>query len=104
VVSPVIVWAAAAERARARNVLNNRRANLGICDAARNQQKTGARGGASRFKCISWVKSKNRWKVAFNWRGKTHFIGYFTDEVEAARGYNKAILPLAGEFGHLNGV
>jgi hypothetical protein len=34
--------------------------------------------------------------------GKDHFVGYFTDEIDAARAYDRAILPLAGEFAHLN--
>ncbi len=38
----------------------------------------------------------------FNWRGQTHFVGYFDDERDAARAYNDAILPLAGEFARLN--
>ena len=41
-------------------------------------------------------------RVAFNWDRKTHFVGYFADEHEAARAYDAAILPLAGEFARLN--
>ena len=37
-----------------------------------------------------------------SWPGKTHFVGYFADEIEAARAYVAAILPLAGEFAGLN--
>jgi hypothetical protein len=51
---------------------------------------------------VSWVAAKNRWKVAFNWRGATHFVGYFTDDRKAALTYDAAILPLAGEFARLN--
>ena len=82
--------------------LNNRSSNLRLCTNAQNQQNTGPRGGTSRFKGVSWVVSKGRWTVAFNWQGKTHFVGYFTDEIEAAHAYNAAILPLAGEFARLN--
>jgi hypothetical protein len=35
-------------------------------------------------------------------REKTHFVRYFLNEKEAARAYDAAILPLAGELVHLN--
>ena len=84
------------------NGLNNGRGNLRPCTNSQNQQNTRARGGASGFEGVSWIKSKGRWKVAFNHDRKTHFVGYFDNEIEAARAYNAAILPLAGEFARLN--
>jgi HNH endonuclease len=82
--------------------LNNRRSNLRACTNAQNQQNTRPREGSSRFKGVSWVKSKGRWRVAFRCDGEHHFIGYFHDEKQAARAYDAAILPLAGEFARLN--
>jgi hypothetical protein len=84
--------------------LNNRRYNLRPCTNAQNQQNTGPRGGTSQFKGVSWYSRYEKWKVAFNCQGKTYFVGYFADEIEAARAYNLAILPLAGEFARLNVV
>jgi hypothetical protein len=40
--------------------------------------------------------------VAFNWKGNARFVACSWDEVEAARAYDAAILPLAGEFGRPN--
>lgn len=82
--------------------LNNRRSNLRPCTNAENQQNTKGRGGSSRFKGVSWDARKGRWRVAFNWRGKTHFVGYFADEEAAAWAYDAAILPLVGEFARPN--
>lgn len=84
------------------DTLDNRKANLRICTNAENQQNSSGRLGASRFKGVSWFARRSRWRVAFNWKGKTHFVGYFADEEEAARAYDAAILPLAGEFARLN--
>lgn len=82
--------------------LNNRRGNLRPCSNAQNQQNSAARGGASGYKGVSWNTAKQKWRVAFNWQGKTHFVGYFVNETEAALAYNAAVLPLAGEFARLN--
>ena len=84
--------------------LNNRRQNLRRCTNAENQQITDAWGGSSRFKGVSWYKRHSRWRGMFNRRGQTHFVGYFDDEVDAARAYNAAILPLAGRVRRLNAV
>ena len=82
--------------------LDNRRAMLRPCDDVQNQQNTTGRGGSSRFKGVSWFARRGRWRVAFNWDRKTHFVGYFDDEEEAAHAYDASVLPLAGEFARLN--
>ena len=84
------------------NGMNNRRSNLRPCTNALNQQNSGPRGGSSMFKGVSWSARKGKWRVAFNWQGRTHFVGNFGDEAEAARAYDAAVLPLAGEFARLN--
>jgi hypothetical protein len=86
------------------NGLNNRRANLRPCTNAQNQQNVSGRGGASQFKGVSWFSRYGKWKVAFNCDGKTHFVGYFDDEVTAAKMYNAAAARLAGEFARLNRI
>ena len=82
--------------------LDNRRANLRICSNAQNQQNTGPRKGSSPFKGVSWSARKKKWLVQFRHDGRYHFVGYFGDEEMAARAYDTAIAPLAGEFARLN--
>ncbi len=82
--------------------LDNRRSNLRVCSNARNQQNTGSRGGSSQFKGVSWSARKKKWLVQFRCDGRYRFVGYFADEIEAARAYDAAIAPLAGEFARLN--
>lgn len=84
--------------------LNNRRSNLRVCSSSQNQQNTSSRNGTSRFKGVSWHRYKKHWQVSFRVNKQYHFVGYFRDEIEAARAYNEAILPLAGEFARLNDV
>jgi hypothetical protein len=82
--------------------LDNRRSNLRICSNALNQQNTSGRGGSSRFKGVSWSARKKKWLVQFRHDGRYHFVGHFLDEEQAAKAYDVAIAPLAGEFARLN--
>ena len=82
--------------------LDNRRSNLRVCSNARNQQITGSRGGSPRFKGVSWSARKRKWLVQFRCHGQYRFVGYFADEEVAARAYDQAVAPLAGEFARLN--
>ena len=78
------------------NGLNNRRENLRSCTNAMNQQNTRPRSGSSRFKGVSWIKSKKRWMVVFRCHGQYRLVGYFADQEQAAQAYDEAILPLGG--------
>jgi hypothetical protein len=43
----------------------------------------------SKFRGVSWEKTKSRWEVNV-WNGnKKHFVGYFTSEIEAAKAWNE---------------
>jgi AP2 domain len=69
-----------------------------ICSNAENQQNTDPRGGSSPYKGVSWSARKKKWLVQFRY----HFVGYFADEEAAARAYDAAVAPPAGEFARLN--
>lgn len=84
--------------------LDNRRSNLRLCTNAENQQNTGPRAGSSKYKGVSWITRKGKWRVAFNWQGETHFCGYFADEVEAAKEYNRRSAELCGGFARPNPI
>lgn len=84
--------------------LNNVRSNLRPCTDAQNQQNTGSRGGSSQYKGVSWNSRRKKWHVAFRCNGRHYFVGNFPpdQEIDAAKAYDAAILPLAGEFARLN--
>lgn len=82
--------------------LDNRRDNLRLCTNEQNQQNSGARKGSSRFKGVSWNARKRKWRVAFRALGQFYYVGYFSDETEAARAYDEAILKICPEFARLN--
>ena len=59
---------------------------------------------ASRFKGVSIHPDGVSWRVQVYKRGKKHYIGTFTDEIEAALAYYKASLMLIGSHAVLNSI
>ena len=84
------------------NGLNNHRSNLRAATNAQNVRNGRPRGGTSQFKGVTWYRARRKWHAAIMLNGKRHHLGYFTDEVEAARAYDAAAVRLHGEFARLN--
>lgn len=85
--------------------LDNRTANLRIATASQNgANRTGPAkiGRTSRYKGVSWNKSRQCWVVYVHVDGKTHWVGRFPTEEDGARAYNRAALAAWGEFARLN--
>jgi hypothetical protein len=85
-----------------RNGLNNRRSNLRICSAADNSRNSRGKSGTSRYKGVFWNKKNKKWLVAIKYNRKFRHIGYFENETDAAKAYDKAARKLFGEFAYLN--
>jgi hypothetical protein len=83
------------------NGLNNQRENLRLATAAQNAANMAGRGGTSKHKGVSWVKSRERWLARLTVQGKT-YQRYFETEVEAMEAYNAMAQQHHGEFAHLN--
>jgi hypothetical protein len=85
------------------NGLDNRRANLRLATHSENccnrPKKTNT---SSRFIGVCFIKARNRWRAATKDHGKSIFIGYFDDEIKAARAYDAAAKKYHGEFARLN--
>ena len=43
----------------------------------------------SKYKCVSWSKKSSKWVAQKTVKGKTHHIGLFTNQHEAARAVKK---------------
>ena len=86
------------------NTLDNRKHNLRVCSTSQNAQNTLKRqkNKSSKYKGISLVKRTGKYRgyIMLNYK-ETH-LGTFTNEIEAARAYNKKALELFGEFALLN--
>lgn len=83
--------------------LDNRRSNLRICTHAQNcQNKRPNRECSSSYKGVSWYKSKRLWSSAIKVSGVRKHLGYFKNEVDAAKAYDDAARKYFGEFAFLN--
>jgi len=85
--------------------LDNRRSNLRFVTATQNQANSLKRKiGKSKYKGVSFKKDKKKWVAYICPGGKYIHLGYFTEEKEAARAYNKAARKEYGEYCNLNDV
>lgn len=81
------------------NPLDNRRSNLRAVTCAVNAQNRAQRSfGTSRFRGVYFHRGRGRWlaRVMLNYRH--HYLGYFDDEVEAAKvaeAYRREHMPFA---------
>jgi hypothetical protein len=79
--------------------LNNRRNNIRPCTQSQNMANgRKSPGKSSQFKGVSRHPQVDGWRV----RVGPHYIGFFTDEIEAALAYNATAKEMYGEFARLN--
>lgn len=83
--------------------LDNRRANLRLAAPAQNHTNRPGRRATSAYKGVHWASWANRWRVKLTARdGSSIHVGYFADEVRAARAHDAAAVAEHGEFAWLN--
>jgi len=86
------------------NGLDNRKANLRICtpaDNARNARYPKI-NTSSRYRGVWYNKHNKKWRATIVVNRKRKQIGYFKDEIAAAKAYDKAARKFYGEFAVLN--
>jgi len=85
------------------NKANNCRLNLRVCTQAENLRNTCKRHGSrSGFKGVFYDMRFGKWFAQCRLKGKRHWRGYFDNEMEAARAYDRMAVELFGEFARLN--
>jgi hypothetical protein len=83
------------------NGLDNRKANLRPATRAQNNYNKVAikrKGATSKYKGVAWKKDKNKWRAHIYFNGEGIFLGYFKDEIQAAKAYDKAAKKYYGQF------
>jgi hypothetical protein len=86
------------------NGLDNRRSNLRpatVAENAHNRRKCSPRK-SSRFKGVRWNRNNKQWAVSIIDNHKSIFIGYFDNEITAAKAYDEAAKKYHGQFASLN--
>lgn len=78
------------------NPLDNTRDNLRIVSNRQNCQNR-KRKGSSKYPGVYWKKNAKKWRAHIQINGKPKHLGYFNNEREAARAYEKACRELVGE-------
>jgi len=72
--------------------MDNRRANLRLCDQSQNNLNSRKRANSSsRFKGVTWRKDTQKWQAQGWWHGKRHSLGSYTSEKDAADAYNQFV-------------
>ena len=85
------------------NKTNNCRRNLCVCTHTENTRSRRKDSGSfSVFKGVTYDKRRNKWEARCRYNGKSHLLGYFDVEVDAARAYDRAAVEWFGEFARLN--
>lgn len=79
--------------------LDNRKQNLRLATRAENSYNLPKRAAvSSRYKGVSWCKSRKKWKATI----QRTALGRFITEEDAARAYDRAAVEKFGEFARLN--
>lgn len=84
------------------NGLDNRRENLRT--TTHNKvivQSRVSNNKPTKHKGISYYKPTNKWRARITINGKTTYLGYYTNEIEAANAYEKKAIEIYGEYAHI---
>ena len=85
------------------NGLNNRKPNLRLCTNKENSRNSRPYlNCSSRFKGVSFRKTRKKYTATIHKDGKRYPLGYFADEIEAAVTYDIKAMELFGDFAYLN--
>lgn len=85
------------------NGLNNRRSNLRPATSSQNgANRSPVQRHSSQFKGVSWYSPLGKWKASIRHNGRTRHLGYFHDEVKAAKVYDAAAREAFGEYARPN--
>lgn len=82
------------------NTLDNRVVNLRKCTIAQNQYNAMPRVGTSQYKGV--YRQHNKWHAEVVYKDKHYHLGYYNNEIKAAKVYDTKAKELFGEFAYTN--
>lgn len=81
------------------NITNNSFSNLRLCTISQNNfNRSSYKGSSSKYKGVSYQKSKNKWRAYIAANGKNFYLGSFDTEELAHQAYCDASQHLHGDF------
>lgn len=85
------------------NGLNNTNANLRLATFTQNcQNQQRASHKTSKYKGVHWHKKQKKWAAQITANKKPHHLGYFKEETQAAKAYDRAAKKYHRQFASLN--
>lgn len=85
------------------NGLNDQKYNLRIVNNSQNHMNSKKHlDGLNKYKGISWNKRKKKWVATICLNYKHIHLGFFINELDAARAYDEAAKKYHGEYARLN--
>lgn len=83
--------------------LDARRSNLREATRSQNgANRIPKKSSSSKFMGVAWYSLSGKWRTQITFEGKVRHVGYFTNEVDAAKAYDAAALKYHGEFARIN--
>jgi len=83
--------------------VDNRKRNLRNCTITQNNANSrSAAGASSKYKGVSWNKTRRKWAAYIKKDKKQLYLVLFNNETEAAKAYDKAARKYHAEFAALN--
>lgn len=64
--------------------------------------KRSYKNSSSNYKGVGWKKSSQKWSAYIRCNGVQKHLGYFDNEIDAAKAYNEKAIELFGEYANLN--
>jgi len=85
------------------NTFDNRRSNLRACTSAENTRNmVKHKDSSSKYKGVHCIKINEKWRSIIRVNKIAISLGYFTNEIEAAKAYDIAAVKYFGEFARPN--
>lgn len=85
------------------NGLDNRKENLRETNNTLNRANSRKRlGCTSKYKGVNWYAATGKWRAQININHRAIHLGYFFNEEDAAKAYDRKALELFGEHAKLN--
>ena len=82
--------------------LNNQRSNLRKCTLHQNRLNRRPQSGVSKYKGVNWHRVSQKWRAKIKKNRKDYYLGLFSNEIDAAKAYDRKAKELHGEFARLN--